>query len=161
MRPSVLLLSFNHPQNTATRVCFVSGTELRRSGHSHHKVGPECVWIFVINIFLVLYHCFYYSDSVVILAFVKSEGKSTEKPPESTSHSPTEHTSLLADRNSSLEGSLRERVVRATNVVLCLHVEATPPPPPLKPCQVRTPSWILSGSKMIMACFTLKLRDTC
>ena len=49
--------------------------------------------------------------SVVMLAFVKSEGKSTEKPSESEPQSPNESTSLLADKNSSLEGSLRERVV--------------------------------------------------
>ena len=92
----------------------------------------ECVSVCeaLLSIFgIKFYHCFYCSDSVVILAFVKSEGKSTEKPAESRSHSPTEHTSLLADRNSSLEGSLRERVVRATtNVALCFHVEDTPTP---------------------------------
>ena len=47
----------------------------------------------------------------MILAFVKSEGKSSEKPSESEPNSPNENTSLLTDKNSSLEGSLRERVV--------------------------------------------------
>lgn len=53
----------------------------------------------------------YYWLSVVILAFVKSEGKSSEKQSESEPQSPNESTGLLTDKNSSLEGSLRERVV--------------------------------------------------
>ena len=59
------------------------------------------------------YACIYYS--VVILAFVKSEGKSSEKSSESEPHSPNESTSLLTDKNSSLDGSLRERVVSNDN----------------------------------------------
>ena len=55
-------------------------------------------------------------NSVIILAFVKSEGKSTDKSSESEPESPTEHTSLLSERNSSLEGSLRERVVGGANI---------------------------------------------
>ena len=59
---------------------------------------------FIIQVIMCVY-------SVVILAFVKSEGKSSEKSSESEAHSPNESTSLLTDKNSSLDGSLRERVV--------------------------------------------------
>ena len=59
---------------------------------------------FIIQVIMCVY-------SVVILAFVKSEGTASEKSSESEPHSPNESTSLLTDKNSSLDGSLRERVV--------------------------------------------------
>jgi hypothetical protein len=66
-----------------------------------------------VHIIILLY-------SVVILAFVKSEGKSSEKSSESEPHSPNESTSLLTDKNSSLEGSLRERVVSIDNMIIII-----------------------------------------
>ena len=59
------------------------------------------------------------NKSVVILAFVKSEGKATEKSTDEEPSSPTEQTNLLSERHSSLEGSLRERVVRKS-----VHVQS-------------------------------------
>ena len=65
-------------------------------------------WLLLLCVCVCVCVCVF---SVVILAFVKSEGKSSEKPSESEPNSPNENTSLLTDKNSSLEGSLRERVV--------------------------------------------------
>ena len=68
---------------------------------------------------IVIINC---TCSVVILAFVKSEGKSSEKKSESEPQSPNESTALLTDKNSSLEGSLRERVVSGTYINYHYHL---------------------------------------
>ncbi len=52
-------------------------------------------------------HC-----SVVVLAFVKSEGKVVKKQDYRNGGTPkSETTALLSDNTNSLEGSLRQRVV--------------------------------------------------
>ena len=50
-------------------------------------------------------HC-----SVIVLAFVKSEGKVTSRKSKDTVKDET--SALLSDQTNSLEGSLRDRVVR-------------------------------------------------
>ena len=57
------------------------------------------------HLVLIPPHC-----SVVILAFVKSEGKVTSK--KSNDAAKDETSGLLSDQTDSLEGSLRDRVVR-------------------------------------------------
>ena len=55
---------------------------------------------------LSLHTSYALSQSVFILAFVKSEGKSQAGAGE-----PSEKSALLGDKTASLEGSLRERMV--------------------------------------------------
>ena len=50
-------------------------------------------------------------SSVIVLAFVKSEGKAVTRKPSDNGHLSNESTGLLSDQTDSLEGSLRNRVV--------------------------------------------------
>ncbi len=62
--------------------------------------------------------CLCVSCSVVILAFVKSEGKTVKKRSHPNGGLPKdETTALLSDNTNSLEGSLRERVVSSATAI--------------------------------------------
>lgn len=50
-------------------------------------------------------------SSIIVLAFVKSEGKAVTRKPSDNGRISNESTALLSGQTDSLEGSLRNRVV--------------------------------------------------
>ncbi len=65
-----------------------------------------CTFIVSSHVLKTSHHC-----SVIVLAFVKSEGRKTKSTTTLSDSPVTENTRLLGSRTSSLEGSLHDRVV--------------------------------------------------